>query len=235
MKLPSVETPIYKTNLIVDNKTIEFRPFLVKEEKILLMAMQTEDHTAIIKNLKEILKNCILTNINIEELTSFDCINLFIELRKKSIGEIINISVLDFEKNKSFDAEMDLNDIKIVKVDNPNNIKLDENIGIILKYPSIDDYYEFIKNNDKLTSEIFINFIVKVIDKIYDKEKVYNSKDFSTEDIIKFIENLTSEMFEKITKFINNIPKIVYNKKFKSPYSKKEIEVVVENFIDFLT
>jgi len=234
MNLPSVQTPLYSTELISEDKKIEFRPFLVKEEKILLMAMQTDDNITILKNIKQILKNCILTDIDIENLSSFDSMHLFVEIRKKSIGEIIDISVYDAEKDKSFNEKLDLNDIKIIKNNISNNIKLDDNVGILLKYPSIEDYFEFLNKNDGITGEILINFIIKIIDKIYDNDKIYNSKDYSNEDIIKFIESLTSEMFEKITNFINNIPKLVYNKKFKSPFSKKEIEVKIENFIDFL-
>jgi len=139
MKLPKIQTPIYKIKLISNEQEIIFRPFLVKEEKILLMAMQTDDKDVIIQNYIQVLKNCILTeNIQVDSIPSFDAINLFIELRKKSMGEIVNISVKDPETKKYFDVEMNLNEIKILNKNKINNkIQLDENIGIILKYPTI--------------------------------------------------------------------------------------------------
>ncbi len=238
MNLPQLQTPVYKTKLISNNKEILFRPFLVKEEKILLTSMETKETDTIIENYIQILKNCILSeNTDIEKLPSFDCILLFIELRKKSIGEIIDISIKDPEINKYFDVEMDLNNIKIInkRKKNNNKIQLTEDIGIVLKYPTIKEALSLgleknINNNFEKISDILIS----CIDKIYDSDKIYEIENYTKEEIIKFIDQLTPSMVSDISSFFSNMPKIIYENTYPSPFSQKKIQVRVENFIDFL-
>lgn len=237
MKLPTIQTPVYKTKLISNNKEILFRPFLVKEEKILLMALETNDKETTVQNYIQILKNCILTkNIDVESLSSFDAIHIFIELRKKSIGEIINISVKDTESSKYFDVEMDLNKIKIIKNKNVNNkIKLNDDIGIILKYPTIKQALDLsLENTEEFNSNIISDILINCIDKIYDTENIYDIKNYTKEEILEFIDQLSPSMIKSISEFFENIPKIIFKNEYVSPFTGKTIEVKIENFIDFL-
>lgn len=237
MKLPTIQTPVYKTKLISNNKEILFRPFLVKEEKILLISSQSEDKELIIQNYIQILKNCILTeNIDIEYLPSFDAINIFIELRKKSIGEIINISIKDPETEKYFDVEMDLNEIKIIKNKKINNkIQLNEQIGVILKYPTIKEALHLsLEKIENISPNTITDILINCMDKIYDAEKIYEIKDYSKEEILEFIEQMSATMINDISQFFINIPKIIFEKQYVSPYTQKNVKIKVENFIDFL-
>lgn len=236
MQLPKIQTPIYTTNLISNDKEITFRPLLVKEEKILLTALQEENNKITVDNFIQVLKNCILTeNIDVENMASFDAIYLFIKIREKSMGEIINISVRDNEAKKQFDAEMNLNNIKITKNKKiETKFDLSEDIGIILKYPNIKDVFNTAYTQDTVKTSDIIQILVNCIDKIYDKNDVYEAKNYSKEELNEFIENLSPEMLKKITVFFNNIPKIIYQDEVESPYTKKKIKIVVENFIDFL-
>lgn len=236
MQLPKIQTPIYTTNLISNDKEITFRPLLVKEEKILLTALQEENNKITVDNFIQILKNCILTeNIDVENMPSFDAIYLFIKIREKSMGEIINISVRDSQAKKQFDAEMNLNNIKIIKKKNiETKFDLSEDIGIILKYPTIKDVFNTAYTEDIVKTSDIIQILINCIDKIYDKNDVYEAKNYSKEELNEFIENLSAEMLKKITVFFNNIPKIIYQDEVESPYTNKKIKIVVENFIDFL-
>lgn len=234
MQLPKIQTPVYTTNLISNDKEITFRPLLVKEEKILLTALQEENNKISLQNFIQILKNCILTdNIDVENLPSFDAMYLFIKIREKSMGEIVNISVRDSEAKKSFEAEMNLNDVKIIKKKKiETKFNLSDDIGIILKYPTIKELFNV--TNENITSSKLLEILIDSIDKIYDKNEVYETKNYTKEQLNEFIENLSPEMLNKTKQFFDNIPKIVYENEFESPFSKKKIKVVVEDFIDFL-
>lgn len=237
MQLPKIQTPVYKTKLISNNKQIILRPFLVKEEKILLTSMQTQDKEVIIENYIQILKNCILTeNIDIENMASFDAVYIFIELRKKSMGEIINISVKDTETQKYFDVEMDLNEVKIIKNKKINEkIQLTEQIGIILKYPTIRQALDLsLEKTENLDPNKITDILINCIDKIYDAETVYNIKDCTKEEIIEFIDQMSTSMVSSVSEFFINIPKVIFEKEYVSPFTGKMVKVRIENFMDFL-
>jgi len=237
MKLPKIQTPIYKTKLISGEQEIMFRPFLVKEEKILLTSMQAQDKDIVIENYIQVLKNCILSeNIKVDNLSSFDAIYLFIELRKKSMGEIINISVKDSEVSKFFDVEMDLNEIKIIKNKEINNkIKLNEEVGIILKYPTIKEALSLsLDKTEQINSNTITTTLIKCIDKIFDSENVYDPNTHSKEELLEFIDQLSPSMLKLISEFFDNIPKIVFEKEYVSPFTGKNVKVRIENFMDFL-
>jgi hypothetical protein len=237
MKLPTIQTPVYKTKLISNNKQILLRPFLVKEEKILLTSMQTQDKETIIENYIQILKNCILTeNIDIDNMPSFDAVYIFIELRKKSMGEIINISIKDTENGKYFDVEMDLNEVKIVKNKKINEkIQLTEQIGIILKYPTIRQALDLsLEKTQDFDPNKITDILINCIDKIYDTETVYNIQDYTKEEIVQFIDQMSPSMVASVSDFFANIPKVIFEKEYISPFTGKNVKVRIENFMDFL-
>jgi len=237
MNLPKLVTPVYKTKLISSNKEISYRPFLVKEEKILLTAIQSEDTTTIIDNLLQVISNCILTEENINELPYFDVLYLFIQIRSKSLGEEIDIKVKDIEQGKSFIEKMNLEEVKVIKEKQNTNIKLDKKIGLILKYPSAYDHMHFYfnqKNKSKINMDNVMDVVVNCIDKIYDEENSYASNDYSKEELKDFIENINPKQLEIISEFFNKMPKIIFEKEYTSPFTGKSIHVEIDNLLDFL-
>lgn len=237
MKLPKIEVPVYKTKLILNNKEVTYRPFLVKEEKILLTSMQTENIDDIIENLIIVVQNCVLTDIDVAEIPYFEFVNLFIKIRSKSLGEIIDINVVDPENKKPFDSEMNLEEVQIIKgKKNNNKIKITDNVGLILKFPNIKTHLSLYLKNKKinLSGDNLIKLIVCCIDQIFDEENVYNAKDYTEEEMIEFIENIPAADIKNISEFFQNMPKIIYEKEHTSPYTKKNVKVTVENIIDFL-
>lgn len=237
MKLPKIEVPVYKTKLILNNKEVTYRPFLVKEEKILLTAIQTDESENIIENLIGVVQNCMITDIDVSELPYFEFIDLFIKIRSKSLGEIVQIKVKDNEVKKSFDSEMNLDEVKVIKKKKiENKIQINNEIGIILKYPNIRTHLKFYfqTKKTKLTGDNLINIIVSSIEQIFDKENVYEAKNCSEQELVDFIESIPTSDISKISEFFDNMPKVIYEKEHMSPYTQKNIKVVVENILDFL-
>ena len=237
MKLPKIEVPVYKTKLILNNKEVTYRPFLVKEEKILLTAIQTDESENIIENLIGVVQNCMITDIDVSELPYFDFIDLFIKIRSKSLGEIVQIKVKDNEVKKSFDSEMNLDEVKVIKKKKiENKIQINNEIGVILKYPNIKTHLKFYfqTKKTKLTGDNLINIIVSSIEQIFDKENVYEAKNCSEQELVDFIESIPTSDISKISEFFDNMPKVIYEKEHMSPYTQKNIKVVVENILDFL-
>lgn len=237
MKLPKIEVPVYKTKLILNNKEVTYRPFLVKEEKILLTAIQTDESENIIENLIGVVQNCMITDIDVSELPYFDFIDLFIKIRSKSLGEIVQIKVKDNEVKKSFDSEMNLDEVKVIKKKKiENKIQINNEIGVILKYPNIRTHLKFYfqTKKTKLTGDNLINIIVSSIEQIFDKENVYEAKNCSEQELVDFIESVPTSDISKISEFFDNMPKVIYEKEHLSPYTQKNIKVVVENILDFL-
>jgi hypothetical protein len=237
MKLPKIEVPVYKTKLILNNKEVTYRPFLVKEEKILLTAIQTDESENIIENLIGVVQNCMITDIDVSELPYFDFIDLFIKIRSKSLGEIVQIKVKDNEVKKSFDSEMNLDEVKVIKKKKiENKIQINNEIGVILKYPNIRTHLKFYfqTKKTKLTGDNLINIIVSSIEQIFDKENVYEAKNCSEQELVDFIESVPTSDISKISEFFDNMPKVIYEKEHMSPYTQKNIKVVVENILDFL-
>jgi hypothetical protein len=233
MPLPKVETPSYTTNLISDNKEIKFRPFLVKEEKILLLALETEDAVQIATAVNTILRNCILTeNIKTEEMPSFDAEYLFLRIREKSLGEAIDVRVTCPDTNKKFDVSLNLSDIKIEKSKKLNNkIKVDEKINLLMKYPTM-ELMQRIAAEENSVKKI-LKIIMYSIDSIYDSENTYNPKDYTEKELQEFVESLPQSVFTQINDYYNNFPKIVFDTEVKSPFTGNLVKVRLDNFMDF--
>lgn len=233
MPLPKLTVPTYDTNLISNNSSIEYRPFLVKEEKLLLTALESKDSKLIYKTIFTILENCILTkNINVKELPSFDVEYLFLRIREKSIGEAVTVSVTCPESKKRFELELDFSNIKIEKNNNINNlIQVNDNIGIVLKYPTFSTVQDL--DDKKTTVEKIFHIITKCIDKIFDKETTYNPNEYTEEELRNFIDSLPQKTLTQINNFYTNFPKIVYEKEIKSPYTGSPVKVRLDSFMDF--
>ena len=237
MPLPKIATPTYSMVLPSLEKEINYRPFLVKEEKLLVLALESEDNKQITTAIKAVLKSCVQTKgIKVESLPTFDIEYLFLNIRGKSVGESIDVNIIcpDDEKT-SVKVVIDLDDIKVQKTEgHTNKIQLDQNLIMELKYPSLD---EFIKNNfdfkDENAMEQSFQLIASCIDKIYNEEEVWVASDCTKKEITEFLESMNSSQFKKIEEFFTTMPKLSHTIKVKNPNTKVENEVVLEGLASF--
>ena len=237
MPLPKIATPTYSLVLPSIEKEINFRPFLVKEEKLLVLALETEDTKQITTAIKAVIKNCIQTKgIKVESLPTFDIEYLFLNIRGKSVGESIDVNIIcpDDEKT-SVKVVIDLDDIQVKKTEgHSNKVKLDDTLMMELKYPSLD---EFIKNNfdfdDKNQMEQSFELIGSCVDKIYTKEESYASSDCTKKEMNDFLESMNSSQFKKIEEFFTTMPKLSHTIEVTNPKTKKKSEVVLEGLASF--
>ena len=237
MPLPKIATPTYSMVLPSLEKEINYRPFLVKEEKLLVLALESEDTKQITTAIKAVLKSCVLTKgIKVETLPTFDIEYLFLNIRGKSVGESIDVNIIcpDDEKT-SVKAVIDLDDIKVNKTEGHcNQIKLDQNLMMELKYPSLD---EFIKNNfdfnDQNAMEQSFKLIAACVDKIYNEEEVWVAADCTKKEITEFLESMNSSQFKKIEEFFTSMPKLSHTIKVTNPNTKVTSDVVLEGLASF--
>ena len=237
MPLPKIATPTYSMVLPSTEKEISYRPFLVKEEKLLVLALESEDTKQITTAIKAVLKSCIQTKgIKVELLPTFDIEYLFLNIRGKSVGESIDVNIVcpDDEKT-NVKVVIDLDDIQVKKTEgHSNKIKLDNSLMMELKYPSLD---EFIKNNfdfkDENAMEQSFKLIASSIDKIYNEEEVWVAADCTKKEITEFLESMNSSQFKKIEEFFTTMPKLSHTIKVKNPNTKVESEVVLEGLASF--
>ena len=239
MPLPKINTPTYDLTLPSTGKKIKYRPFLVKEEKILIMALETEDISQITNAIVEILNDCILTKgVSVSKLATFDIEYLFLNVRAKSVGETVEVNVLCPDDNKtSVQMEINLDDIKVQKTRGHKNIiKLDDQYSMKLKYPSLD---EFINSNFESNEESDVNksmnMITSCIEMVYDKEESWAASDSTQQELEEFIEQLNSKQFKSIENFFETMPKLSHKVKVTNPTTEVESEVVLEGLASFFT
>jgi hypothetical protein len=237
MPLPKIATPTYQLELPSTGKTISYRPFLVKEEKVLVIALESEDTKQITTAIKAVLKNCVLTKgVKVETLPTFDIEFLFLNIRGKSVGEELEVNVICPDDGETqVPITINLDDIQVQKSDNHDNqIKLDDNIMMELKYPSLD---QFIKNNfefdEKNAMQQSFDLIASCIDKIYTEEEVWATADCTKKEMSEFLESMNSTQFKGIEKFFETMPKLSHTIKVTNPNTKKKSEVVLEGLASF--
>lgn len=238
MKLPTIGIPTYETTIPSTEEQVKFRPFLVKEEKILLLALESGDKKGQYRAIKEILKNCILSDINIDNLTVFDIEFMFIQIRGKSVGEVLEPVISCPKCGSQGRFKIDLSDININnenKVQTPYRVMLSDNVGITLVYPNMKmvekvDPDAAISGGD--TDTVF-RIIVQCIDSIFDQENSYNPSDYSEADLIGFVESAPTENFKKIVEFISNMPRVEKKLAFRCPYCSHSQEMLLKGVEDF--
>ena len=237
MPLPKIATPTYELELPSTGKTIQYRPFLVKEEKLLVIALESEDTKQITNAIKAVLKSCILTKgIKVDHLPTFDIEFLFLNIRGKSVGEELEVKVTcPDDKETQVPITINLDDIKVDKNKEHNNqIKLDDNIMMEMKYPSLN---EFIKNNfdpnDSNQMEQSFDLIASCIDKIYTQEEVWATEDCTKKEMNEFLESMNSSQFKEIEKFFETMPKLSHTIKVTNPKTKVKSDVVLEGLASF--
>ena len=237
MPLPKIATPVYELELPSTGETIQYRPFLVKEEKVLVIALESEDVKQITTAIKNVIKNCIKTkDVKVENLPTFDIEYLFLNIRGKSVGEDIEVNVTCPDDGETqVPVTINLDDIKVQKnEDHTNRIKLDDSNMMEMKYPSL---YQFIKNNfnfeERSAMDQSFELIATCIDKIFTEEDVWAAEDCSKKEIVEFLESMNSSQFKEIEKFFETMPKLSHTIKVKNPKTKKESEVVIEGLAGF--
>jgi len=237
MPLPKISTPTYELTLPSTGKPIQYRPFLVKEEKVLVIALESEDTKQITTAIKNVIKSCIQTRgVKVESLPTFDIEYLFLNIRGKSVGEVVEVNLVCPDDNETtVKAEINLDDIQVQKTEgHTNKIKIDNEIMMEMKYPSLD---EFIKNNFDMSggSDMDQSFelIASCIDKIYTADEVWTAADCTKKEIREFLEQMNSSQFKEIENFYTTMPKLSHTLEITNPKTKVTSEVVLEGLASF--
>ena len=237
MGLPKISTPIYELEIPSLKKKIRYRPFLVKEEKILIIALESEDSKAIANAVKNVISNCILSKgIKVEDLSTFDIEYLFLNIRGKSVGETVDV-LITCPDDETTQVPMSINLDEINVEENPKHsrdIKLDDTLTLRMRYPSMT---EFIKNNfdsgDGVSVDDTFDLIISCIDQIYSEEESWVAKDSTKKELLEFVEQLSSKQFKEVEKFFETMPKLSHTIKIKNPKTDVESEVVLEGLSAF--
>mgnify|MGYP001404583309 FL=1 len=237
MPLPTIATPTYELELPSTKQKIKYRPFLVKEEKLLVLALESEDTKQITTAIKTVLKNCISTKgIKVETLPTFDIEFLFLNIRGKSVGEEIELTITaPDDETTSVEIKIDVDDIKVQEnKDHTKKIKIDDVLMMEMKYPSLEQFiktnFDFNEVNDMDKS---FELISSCIDKIYSEEEVWSSSDVTKKEMVDFLDQMNSLQFKEIEKFFNTMPKLSHTIKVKNPNTKVTSDVVLEGLSSF--
>ena len=239
MPLPTVATPTYELKLPSSNKKIKYRPFLVKEEKVLIIALESKSQTEITNAVKDVLKQCILTkDVNVDSLPTFDIEYIFLNIRAKSIGEAIKVLVTCPDDGETeVPVTIYVDEIKVVKSkEHKTDIVLDDNMTLRMKYPSINQFIEtnFDTNEDpKESVNKTFKIISECIDTIYTQEDAWDAKDYTPEERVEFVEQLNSKQYKEVEKFFSTMPKLSHKIEITNPNTKKKSTVVLEGLADF--
>ena len=237
MPLPTIVTPSYELELPSTGKKVKYRPFLVKEEKLLVLALETESTKDISTAIKTVLKNCIQTRgVKVENLPTFDIEYLFLNIRGKSVGEEVEVNLIaPDDEVTEVPVTINIDDIKIQKSEeHTNKVKLDDSLIMEMKYPSLD---QFIKSNFDFTEEVSMDqsfdLIASCIDKIYNEEEVWSTADCTKKEVKEFLEQMNSLQFKGIEKFFTTMPKLSHSINITNPKTKVESTVVLEGLSSF--
>ena len=235
MALPKLTTPTYVLELPSSDEKIKYRPFLVKEEKILMMAMESKASADITQAVKDIVNECTFNKVNIDQMPMFDVEYIFLNVRAKSVGEVSKLKLLCPDDKKTYaDVELNLTEVKVqVGDDHTNKIKLSDGMGLIMKYPTIDSFKDSgIKN---ITATNMLEVISTCILQIFEEkgEKVYDPKDQTQKELTEFIEQLNTKQFREVQKFFDTMPKLKHEITIKNPKTKKESKVTLTGLNDF--
>jgi len=233
-KLPVIQHPIFNIKIPSLKKEYKFRPFLVKEEKLLLMAKESQSETDIFTAIKQIVQNCSLDRkLDIDKLAIFDLEYVFLKLRSISVDNIVKINFKDFEDSKVYEFDVNIEEIDVFFPEKANNvIKITEKAGIIMKYPSASLYSD--KEFLNLEKDHLFELIIRCIDKIYNEEEVYEAKDFSKKDIEGFLENLSVKVFEQVQAFLTLSPKLEHIINYKNSLGNDR-KIVLNKLSDFFS
>ena len=235
MALPQVVLPTYELEIPSNGKKIKYRPFVVKEEKLLLLAMESEDVKQIEDAVKQLLKGCIQSRVKIEDLAIFDLEYIFLQIRAVSVGEIVDMNITCRDDGvTTVPYKLNLLEVEVQRPEgHSNKIMLSDEMGIIMKYPKFDTFITGSIIGDSPTADSVIDIIAGCIDQIFDGEDVYDSSTTSKKEFREFLENLTNSQFEKIQKFFESSPKLEHTIKITNPKTGVENEIVFSGLSSF--
>ena len=235
MALPKLNTPSYELEIPSTDEKIQYRPFLVKEEKILLIALESGKNEDIINAMKEIVSECTFNKLDISVLPMFDIEYIFLNIRAKSVGEVSKLKIKCPDDNKTMaDVEINLNTVNVeIGEGHTNKIELEEGMGIIMQYPTIDSFKKL--GLQSITAKNMTDIISACILQIYENngEKVYNAKDQTIKELSDFVEQMNTKQFREVQKFFDTMPKLKKVIKVKNPKTKVESEVTLQGLSDF--
>ena len=235
MALPKLTTPTYELEIPSTDEKIKYRPFLVKEEKILMMAMESKAATDITQAVKDIVSECTFNKVKIDDMPMFDVEYIFLQIRSKSVGEDSKLKLLCPDDKKTYaDIELDLNEVKVqVGEDHTNKIELGNGMGMIMTYPTIDSFKD--SGIRDINAGNMLDVISGCIMQIYEKngEKVYDPKDQTKKELTEFVEQLDTKQFKDVQKFFETMPKLKHEIKLKNPKTKKESKITLTGLNDF--
>ena len=236
MALPVVDTPRYELTLPSTDVKVQYRPFLVKEEKILYMALESGDEQQMQSATRDILKQVTFNKLDVEQLPTFDVEYIFLQVRAKSVGEVAKFKIICPDDNETYgDIEVDISKVE-VQVDDAhtNDVKLDEGrkLGVVMRYPNMKVLYDT-QGIKSLKYEDIINLIIGCVEYIYEGDKNYPTKDSTREELKEFFENLSQEQFSRLRKFFDTMPKLRHECKVKNPKTGVESTVTFSGLQDF--
>ena len=235
MALPKLTTPTYELEIPSTDEKIKYRPFLVKEEKILMMAMESKSSADITQAVKDIVKECTFNKVDISNMPMFDVEYIFLQIRSKSVGEVSKLKLLCPDDKKTYaDVELDLNEVKVqVGEEHTNKIELGNGMGLIMKYPTIDSFNE--SDIRDINPSNMLEVIGTCILQIYEEDgkKVYDPKDQTQKELTEFIEQLNTKQFKDLQKFFETMPKLKHEITIKNPKTKKESKITLTGLNDF--
>jgi hypothetical protein len=233
MALPKLSYPTFEVTIPSTNKTIKMRPFLVREEKILLVAQQTEEPKEVVNAIKQVIVNCSIDQFNVEDLTTFDLEFLFIKLRARSVNSVIKLRYRDNEDNQSYDVECDLDQVEIVRTEGHTNIiQINDNMTMVMKYPRAELMQTLDPSMNE--SEIFFELLSSCIDEVIENGTHHDARNSTKEEVEEFIASLDVNTFQKIQEFFQTMPKIKHELKYTNSLGH-ERTVVLDNINDFFT
>ena len=234
MALPILDTATYELTLPSSDVQVKYRPFLVKEEKILLLALESNDGKQIKNALKNIVGACTFGTLNVELVPTFDLEYIFLNIRAKSVGEVAKLKLLCPDDKETYaNVELDLSKVEVqVDDEHSNTIQINDKIKMIMKYPTLDTFDPTI-DASKLKTEQLFDIIANTVYEVYDGETVHKATDYSKEEMKKFIESLTSDHFAKIQKFFNTMPRLQHELEIENPKTKVKSKVVLSGLQSF--
>ena len=240
MPLPKINTPTYELVLPSSGKKIKYRPFLVKEEKILIMALESEDSKQITNAIKDVLSDCILSRgIKIEKLATFDIEYLFLNVRAKSVGETVEVNITCPDDNETqVQVEIDIDSIKVQKSDTHSDIiQLDNDLSLQMNYPSLNQFIEtnFEVGGEKSEVEQSLNVIMSCIKQVYSNEEAWDATDCSKNELKDFVEQMNSKQFKQVEEFFNTMPKLAHTLNVTNPNTKVKSDVTIEGLASFFS
>ena len=242
MPLPKINTPTYELTLPSNKKKVKYRPFLVREEKILVLALESEDQKQITDAIIQIIGDCLITkNIDVTKLPTFDIEYLFLNVRSKSVGETVEVNVTCPDDGKTkVETSINIDDIKVVKDKNHKFIiQLDDKYSMKLKYPTLDQFvennFDFEMAEPKESVSAAMSMLSTCIDMIYDQEESWDASESTKEELDEFIDQLNTKQFQEVEQFFRTMPKLSHKLKVKNPQTGVESEVVLEGLVSFFS